>query len=98
MIRITTSLLRRSGAQTLLGEHWSDDLGDECRAAAETLVTEALAQCHHEIGAAGCEVVLRIADRHFQCADPPVDRVPLASRPKPYEAIRTAAPYKPGRF
>jgi hypothetical protein len=100
MIRITASVLRRSGAQFLTGERWTipGDLG-ELAAAIAALIAEALDRYGDEVGQGRGELVLRVADRRFKSLDPPTDLArPVAAGAKPSVASRNDAPIKRSKY
>ena len=89
-IRVTSSRLFRSGAQTLLGEHWVDSR-DELAAAVECLTQAAVARWGQEIGEGSSELVFRVAERRFLCLDPPADRAAAMGGPGPARGARHPA-------
>jgi hypothetical protein len=93
MIRLTASVLRRSGAQFLAGERWVGEEPGKLAAAVADLTSSALERYASEIGKGGGELVLRIADRRFECLDQPADRAaPIAPAPRPVVATNEGAP------
>jgi hypothetical protein len=97
MIRITCSLLFRSGAQALLGERWISTGGPpaELVGAVSNLAGVVLERYADEISKPGGELVVRLADRDFTCLDPPADRkAPMTAASRPTVATDNPAPRK----
>lgn len=100
MIRVTAGILRRSGAQFLIGEQWiAPGDNDGLAAAVASLAGSALERYSADIGKAGGELVVRVADRAFECIDPPTDRVaPPAAAPPPRPKVATREGKPAGRL
>jgi hypothetical protein len=99
MIRVTSAILYRSGAQALVGERRVRSITDpvEFAEVVAGLTTAALLDHGEEIASAGVELVLRLAARQFECFDEPLDRKAKMSAPRPKPAVEPPSASQPPR-